>query len=312
MRAWRWTDCAAIAALLAVAALCACAPSVNQDAFKKFEAATTELRDGADKALTRQSRWAQQRFERSLQQSDVDTLTNRYLQMLLLDPVEGDPFGAQYPGPPFFVITRSFESAVNALNAALAAYASLLNDLAGAGTVSKTELDRRVSDINNAARTASSFARPQPPAATVLVVSLLASRFLEEFVASHRRDLLVRAVKENAATVRDACTLLQNGMTLAARQVRSEYDERSFSLAEQITHTRTGSGNRRDLIKSLINLDNVYTAHLDTLRHLRDVYARLPAAHAELGLFGKASSVEEIHRLFEDARRLGTGYNEEE
>jgi hypothetical protein len=132
------------------------------------------------------------------------------------------------------------------------------------------------------------------------------------FTSCHKRDLLLRAVHENAGTVRDACTLLQGAMLLAARQVRAEYDERSFSLAEQITHTRTGSGNRRDLIKSLVNLNDVYTRHLDTLRTLRDIYARLPAAHAELGLFGQASSIEDIHRLFEDARRLSTGYERQE
>ena len=285
----------------------ACAPSVNPDAFKKFEAATTELRDGADKALTRQSRWAQQRFEKSIQQSDVDTLTNRYLQMLLLDPVEGDPFGAQYPGPPFFVVTRSFQAAVNALNGALVDYASLLNDLAGAGVVSRDELDRRVNDINDGARAAAAFGEPQPPAASVVIVSLMASRFLEQFVENHKRDLLVRAVRENASTLGDACALLQNALMLAARQVRAEYDERSFALAGQITHTRTGSGNRRDLIKSLINLDTVYTTHLATLRAMHEVYSRLPAAHAELGRFGKASSIEEIHRLYEDARRLSAG-----
>jgi len=308
MKARRYADCAAIAALLALAACVACAPSINQDAFKKFEAATTELRDGADKSLTRQARWAQQRFEKSIQQSDIDTLTNRTVQMLLIDAVDGDPFGAQYPGPPFFVVTRSFHNAVNALNDALVDYASLLADLAGTGVVTQDELDRRVTDINNAARTAAALAHPQPPPASVVMVSIMASRFLEQFVENHQRELLMRAVRDNAVTLRDVCALFQDAMELAARQVRAEYDERSFALAEQITHTRTGSGHRRDLIKSLINLDNVYTAHLETLRTMRDVYARLPAAHAELALFGRASSMEEIHRLYEDARRVGAGY----
>jgi hypothetical protein len=302
----------AVVVCAALAACIACAPSVNQDAFKKFEAATTELRDGADRALTRQARWAQQRFANSLQQSDIDTLTNRYVQQLLLDAVDGDPFGAQYPATPFFVVTRSFHSAVNALNGALFDYASLLNDLAGAGVVTPDELDRRVGDINSGARTAAELLSPQPPPATVVMVSLTASRFLEELVAGHKRDLLARAVRENAATLHDACALLESAMTLAAGQVRAEYDERSFALANQLTHTRTGSGHRRDLIKSLISLNDTYTSHLETLRALRDVYARLPAAHEELELFGKASSVEEIHRLFEDARRLSRGYGKEE
>jgi hypothetical protein len=318
MKARRSTDCAAIAARLAIASLLvlapgmACAPALDPDAFKKFEAAATELYDGADRALTRQSRWAQQRFEKSIQQSDIDTLTNRTVQMLLLDAVDDDPFGAQYPGPPFFVVTRSFHSAVNALNTALVDYATLLETLAGAGVVTREELDRRVTDINNGARAAGARLSPPPPPASVVIVSVAASRLLEQFIESHKRDLLARAVRENAGVVREACALLDSAMTLAATQVRSEYDERSFTLAGQITHTRTGSGHRRDLVKSLINLNDLYTAHLETLRTLHDVYARLPAAHAELGLFGSATSVEEIHRLYEDARRLSTGYDGKE
>jgi hypothetical protein len=308
----RCSDCAAIAAWLFLAACVACAPSVNQDAFKKFEAATTGLRDGTDKALTRQSRWAQQRFEKSIQQSDVDTLTDRYVQQLLLNGVDDDPFGAQYPGPPFFVVARSFQNAVNALNGALAEYASLLNDLAGSGVVTQDELDRRVADVNGGTRSAAEQLSPAPPPASVVLVSITASRLLEEFVHGKKRDLLGRAVRENTPTLLAVCALLEQAMTLAARQVRSEYDERSFALADQLTHTRTGSGHRRDLIKSLINLNDLYTAHLETLRAMRDVYARLPAAHAELGLFGRASSVEEIHRLYEDVRRLSTGYAREE
>jgi len=312
MNARRGTHGAAIAARFALAACVACAPSINQDAFKKFEAATSDLRDGADKALTRQSRWAQQRFEKSIQQSDIDTLTDRYVQQLLLEGLDNDPFGAQYPGPPFFVVARSFQNAVGALNDALAEYASLLNDLAGSGVVTGDELDRRVTDINSGARSAAAQLSPAPPPASVVLVSLAASRLFEEFVHGKKRDLLAQAVRENGPTLRAACTLLQQAMTLAARQVRSEYDERSFALADQLTHTRTGSGHRRDLIKSLINLNDIYTGHLETLRGMRDVYAQLPAAHAELGLFGRASSVEEIHRLYEDVRRLSTGYAKEE
>lgn len=302
----------AVVACAALAACLACGPPVNQDAFKKFEAAATELRDGADKTLALQSRWAQQRFANSLQYSDADTLTNRYVQMLLLDAVDGDPFGWQSPSTPFYIVTRQFRAAVKALNDALVQYASLLNDLSRAGTVQRDELDRRVTDINNGARTAASLARPEPPRPSVAIVSIMAARFLDEFVDDRRHELLVGAVRANGPALREVCALLNDAMTLTARGVRAEYDQRSFALADQLTHTRTGSGHRRDLINDLMKLNDLYTQHLATLRSLNEVYARLPAAHDELSRTGKQSSIEELQRLYEDARRVSAGYHGEE
>lgn len=302
----------AVVLYTALLACLACGPPVNPDAFKKFEAATTELRDGADKTLALQSRWAQQRFANSLQYSDTDTLTNRYVQMLLLDAVDGDPFGWQSPSTPFYVVTRQFRAAVKALNDALVAYASLLNDLSRAGAVSHDELDRRVTDINNGARTAAALAKPEPPRASVALVSIMAARFLEDFVDDRRHELLVSAVRANGPALREVCALLNDAVTLTARGVRAEYDQRSFALADQLTHTRTGSGHRRDLINDLMKLNDLYTQHLAALRSLYDVYARLPAAHAELARTGKQSSIEELQRLYEDARRVSAGYAREE
>jgi hypothetical protein len=302
----------AVVLYTALAACLACGPPVNPDAFKKFEAATTELRDGADKTLALQSRWAQRRFANSLQHSDTDTLTNRYVQMLLLDAVDGDPFGWQSPSTPFYVVTRQFRAAVKALNAALVDYASLLNDLSRAGAVNRDELDRRVTDINNGTRTAASLVKPEPPHPSVAIVSIMAARFLEDFVDDRRNELLVSAVRANGPALRELCALLNDAMTLTARGVRAEYDQRSFALADQLTHTRTGSGHRRDLINDLMKLNDLYTQHLATLRSLHDVYARLPAAHAELARTGKQSSIEELQRLYEDARRVSAGYDREE
>jgi hypothetical protein len=296
----------------AVAACLACAPSVNQDAFKKFEAATTELRDGADKSLTRQARWAQQRFERSIQQSDVDTLTNRYIQQLLLDPVDNDPFGAQYPVEPFFIATRKFKTAVNALNGAVADYAALLSDLVGSGHVTTDELDRRVTDINNGVEGTAVALSDKPPEKKLAIISVGTASLFEEFLLHRKHGILVRAVRENAPAIAGVCALLADGMTIAARQVRSEYDERSFRIANELTHTRTGSGNRRDLIKSLMNLNDLYTEHLETLRTMHDVYSQLPAAHAELALTGKAMNFESLERLYQAARRLQAALPREE
>ncbi len=298
--------CAALAACLA------CGPPVNQDAFKKFEAAAIELRDGADKTLALQARWAQQRFANSLQYSDSDTLTNHYVQMLLLDAVDGDPFGWKSPSTPFYVVTRRFRATVTALNDALVAYASLLDDLSRAGVVSTEELDRRVTDINNGARTAASLMRPEAPRASVALVSIMAARFLEEFVDDKRVALLGDAVHANGPALREACTLLNDAMMLTAQGVRAEYDQRSFALADELTHTRKGSGHRRDLINDLMRLNDLYTQHLAILRSLYDVYARLPAAHDELSRTGKQSSIEELQRLYEDARRVSAGYDREE
>jgi hypothetical protein len=232
--------------------------------------------------------------------------------MLLLDAVDGDPFGWQSPNTPFYVVTRQFRAAVKALNDALVDYASLLSDLSRAGLVTKDELDRRVTDINNGARTAASLAKPEPPRPSVAIVSIMAARFLEEFVDDRRQELLVSAVRANAPSLRELCALLNDAMNLTARGVRAEYDQRSFTLADQLTHTRTGSGHRRDLINDLMKLNDLYTQHLEALRALHDVYARLPAAHSELARTGKQSSIEELHRLYEDARRVSTGYAREE
>lgn len=302
----------AVVTYAVLAACLACGPPVNQGAFKKFEAAATELRDGADEALTLQSRWAQQRFANALQHSDADTLTDRYAQMLLLDAVDDDPFGWQSPQTPFYIVTRQFHTAVNALNDALVDYASLLDDLAHAGTVTRNELDRRVTDINNGARTAAALARPGPPRASVAIVSVMAERSLEEFLDNRRHEFLLSAVRENGPALRELCALLNDAMTLIARGVRAEYDQRSFDIANQLTHTRTGSQHRRDLINDLMKLNDLYTNHLETLRSMHDVYARLPAAHDELSRTGKQSSVEELHRLYEDCRRVSAGYQRKE
>jgi len=302
----------AVVVCAALAACLACGPPVNPDAFKKFAAATTELRDGADKTLALQSKWAQQRFANALQYSKADTLTNRYVQMLLLDGVDDDPFGWQSPGTPFYVVTRQFRAAVKALNDALVDYASLLDDLSRAGIVSRDELDRRVTDINNGARTAVTLIKPEPPPASVAIVSIMAARFLEELVDDKRHELLVEAIRANGPGLRAICSLLDNAMTLTAQGVRAEYDQRSFALADQLTHTRTGSGHRRDLINDLMKLNDLYTQHLATLRAMRDVYARLPHAHEELAQTGRQSSFEELHRLYEDARRVSAGAPGEE
>jgi len=302
----------AVVVCAALAACLACGPPVNPDAFKKFAAATTELRDGADKTLALQSKWAQQRFANALQYSKADTLTNRYVQMLLLDGVDDDPFGWQSPTTPFYVVTRQFRAAVKALNDALVDYASLLDDLSRAGIVSRDELDSRVTDINNGARTAVTLIKPEPPPASVAIVSIMAARFLEELVDDKRHELLVEAIRANGPGLRAICSLLDNAMTLTAQGVRAEYDQRSFALADQLTHTRTGSGHRRDLINDLMKLNDLYTQHLATLRAMRDVYARLPHAHEELAQTGRQSSFEELHRLYEDARRVSAGAPGEE
>jgi len=302
----------AVVVCAALAACLACGPPVNPDAFKKFAAATTELRDGADRTLALQSKWAQQRFANALQYSKADTLTNRYVQMLLLDGVDDDPFGWQSPSTPFYVVTRQFRAAVKALNDALVDYASLLDDLSRTGIVTRDELDRRVTDINNGARTAATLMKPEPPPASVAIVSIMAARFLEELVDDKRHELLIKAVRANGPGLREICSLLDNAMTLTAQGVRAEYDQRSFALADQLTHTRTGSGHRRDLINDLMKLNDLYTQHLEALRALHNVYARVPAAHDELSRTGKQSSIEELQRFYEDARRVSTGQSREE
>jgi len=167
------------------------------------------------------------------------------------------------------------------------------------------ELERRVADVNTGISDAASRLTEQAPARELAIISVAATRLLEEYVESKKRDALTKAIRQSTPTIAEVCQHMREAMKLAARHVRQEYDERSFALANQLA----GAGNlsvvqRREIVREMIALNDLYVTHLETLRTLDRAYQQLPEAHQELSLRGDESRTEEIRRLYDDGRRL--------
>lgn len=287
--------------------------SIPHDAFGEFTDTAIQLRDGTDEVLGIQYQWARDRFLEDASKAMADSIGEAMVQRLLLESVEGSPFEWRAEEPILFLSARKFQKSVYTLNQAIVDYALLLQELAGAGKVSKEEFESNVRELNGNMKEAVAALSGQELDREIAIFSLAASEIFELYLGSKRKNELKRALQENQGTIEEVSSHLRQALAIAARHVHHEYQERSFHLALALApDSDLQPFERRERLEALIELNEIYDDRLTALRTLDDSYRLLPGANRNLyaSLDEVDVSLGSIRRIADNARRLKSLYGE--
>jgi len=286
--------------------------SVDPEPFEELAFSLQELRDGSGAALEVTRTESREAFvERVVEETgrgDPSTLEGA----LLLDPEP--PFGWSYAAgeAPLYVEARRFRAGVAAVNDALVRYAGLLAELAAPELVDADRFEavaRRLdADLQAAGRQLG--LEGEDAERGVALFSVAATAAARAYLEGKRRGELLEVLEETQPAIDILAQQLARAMEIAGRSATASYQSRSAALANEIPGAVEAS--RRRAIVALVELNDRYTARLETLRRLANAYASLPTAHAELRRAVEAGegALPAVRELFRAGRDLQALYRE--
>jgi len=290
--------------------LAGCGSAIDPAPFHRFTESVTDLRDSSDDILALQYESARERF---LDQTVLgDSLSSENVQRLLLGPAEERPFFWEAPEPqPLFLAARQFRETVGALNDVLVQYAELLAELAAAGQISEEEFGVTAEGINTGLRDAVGAFGETGHTNEIAIFSVAATQLFQQYLNSQSKDKLRRAIEGNQENIRLVSDHLHDAMRLASQHAFAEYSPRSLDLALSLgPDSPLSTGDKKDRLVQLIELDEALIKRLEALRHLNDAYQSLPGANRDLAasLSKGESALSSVKRIRDNAKRLRALY----
>ncbi len=282
--------------LLILLSVAACS-SVQPQPFSALATSTQQLRDGADASLAVLSAQARERFVMEAALGD-----GAKIQSLLLEQVQGDPFGWKTDGPVLFLQVARFRDGVFRLNNAVNGYAQLLVQLASPDLVDAKTFDQLAKDLNGNLRDATvTLGMTGANNKDIAIFSTIAAESALAFIESRRQSALVRVIEVNQTTIVEISAAGRSAIKRTAIALRSEYDQRSTGIANAIA-----GGERTSKVRELVDLNDRFIVQLGVLRTLDKSYLTLPRAHAELaeGLRHPKLTLDMVRQLYENGQHL--------
>ncbi len=298
----------ALLSIIIAFAITGCAATISQPPFQEFAESVQKVRSGADNSLSALYDQTRVRYIDNTAQGGAA------LDSVLLTAPPNDPFGwtSSSSSPPLFLTEARFRDGVYRLNSSLVNYATVLQQLASPDLLTPETFNALATDLNDNLNKALPALGVQAPAQGVAIFSTAATAAFRAYLQNKQRSALAEAITKNQGAIQDTAGLGRNAIQVTVRAVRNEYNERSATIAGEVTRPNSPVADRRSKAKDLIELNDSFLKELAILRALDQSYVDLPAAHADLAAAAGDSKVgiPAIRRLYEQGRELERLYEQ--
>ncbi|MFX0194476.1 MAG: hypothetical protein ACFFCW_00015 [Candidatus Hodarchaeota archaeon] len=308
-RIYSYTSCNYAALLIAflLAAYVSGCTSVSTDPrpFEKYRDAFSEVQSAADTVLTVDYKWTYERFLQRAREGDPSAIQN-----LILAFPEENYYLWNLPSEELFIKVKRTQEAFKSLNAAFAAYTSLLAQLASGSLVDVKTFDGLAKELNDNSLSASRALKLEAPEKAVAIFSIAATEAARLYIEKKRRDYLINIITENQKGVDLFAEQATNLVRLVAIDIKAEYNNQIKPLVGR--WGRATGDSRVKVLEELIELNSEITTLLETLRSLEQSYTVFARKHRELGEVLSSDTVSsfQILDLINIGRRLSNLYKE--
>lgn len=282
--------------------------SVSPQPFAAFAESTVQLREGADLALGQSTQPVRERavvqiVEASSTRDDFFAMQETYTLEAAPESLRVDRSGL-----PLVLELPAFRTGVYELNTVLVDYAALLHQLALPELVPKPRIEQMAKDLNANLVDAAKVVQPDVDTQSIALFATGAAAATEAWLESTRRCHLKAALEDDAPALDEVARLGREAVELMAALLNQEYDERKADLFRTLAPAPGGANTaaKRKAAEALIALDEQYLTRMVALRTLRDAYAALPKAHAELisAVSDPELTLASITQIYDAGKRL--------
>lgn len=192
------------------------------------------------------------------------------------------------------------------LNGALAEYAQYLSLLAGGSAKDAETLDQLAKDANANIRSARDALQAPIGDNEIAIVATVGAELLRQKIEHDRRNYLRETMDEAQPVIEAFSQFMVTAMNFVAGNVTETYIHWVEPRREAHDATGASPNDKRKILVDLLDRNDETILLLDSIRTLREGYARLPVAHAEVRtrLDEPEAFLAAVRRLYGDARRL--------
>ncbi len=280
---------------------------INPQPFSDFSSSVQELRKGSDVALKYNDVSNRNRFIDEVSVASTTIGGAESVQNLLIQSEEGTPFGWKMDNVPLFMMSPQFRSGVYTMNSTLLAYSELLASLADSTLVSQKEFDALAKDLDGNLKAVATTLEFDGIDKGIGIFSVAASKAAHAYIDSKRKGKLKEILEKNQPVIIDISKMLQKAISIAVRNLRQDYDQRSMKLARQLVPSSSLKLEaRKKVVTALIELNEDFVTRLKVLESLNNSYRSLPAAHVELtkAIEEPGYNLTAVKGLYEDGKHL--------
>ena len=266
-------------ALIAVVALAlAGCIKVNSQPFQTFSESLRTLSTGVEAQAEIDYREARQEFETNV----LSAPSTQVLELQLTFP-QGNPFGFKYnrAQPPLYVQLDEFRRALKNLNTAMGDYAGLLAQLAGNDTVNKAHFDQLATDLNKNVTSAAATLNLGLSGTAPAFFSTAAAKIFQEIIERKRKKKLRQAILAQQDRMKLYSEAAQNALVIIVQGVRPRYDDQ-FSASSEKYFAASNDAAKTAALQEILTQNSNTVDTIRTLERLKNSYAKLPRAHADL------------------------------
>jgi hypothetical protein len=265
------------------------------------------LRKGADAALTinddaNKERFIEQTAAASLTPEGAEAVNN-----LLMTTDPKDPFAWHMEKTPLFMQSQRFRAGIYTLNTALVNYAELIKELSSPESLSPERLDKLTIDLNANLGSAARSLGINDAGHELALFSLAATELLKTYLEIRKTDALLKALKENSTTIQGVSNRMQQAVRLAASNLNQNYTDENGKLIENLADQDAKDLNKKtELVRTLVELNQIYVHRLSILQVLHESYAALPRVNSDMINLVENSkfNASTIKELFENGKHL--------
>jgi len=301
--------------ILALISIAACT-SIDSTPFQKFNASLVELDKGATSTLDITIPMSESRYRKELE-SDVSQGNDELLNQLAVVTKADDPFYISQP--PVFLKAKKFKLGISKTNLVWLEYSELLLKLSSNELVDEKEFAKLSTELNANAFDAIQSFNDDPSevsAENTALFSTLAIDGAQEYIKKQQKDKLIKAVKENQASIENYVSHMQAAIVTMAQSSTQEHSEKQQDFNRELILLIAGNTNGKNKAKiqkvmtDMIEVKTVHSEQMASLHALHTAYGKIPAAHKalETNLDETDTSLAGITGLLEKSVQLHASY----
>ena len=251
---------------------------VNPQPFQTFSESLRTLSTGVEAQAETDYQAAREEFEQNV----LSAPSAQVLELQLTFP-QGDPFGFKYnrDQPPLYVQLDGFRRALKNLNTAMGDYAGLLATLAGDETVNKGQFDQLATDLNKNVTSAAATLNLGVSGTAPAFFSTAAAKIFQEIIERKRKKKLRQAILAQQDRMKLYSEAAQKALVVIVQGVRPRYDDEFSGSAEKYL-AATAATDKTAALQAILSQNSKTVDTIRTLERLKNSYAKLPQAHADL------------------------------
>lgn len=294
-RILRW-----IVSFVAVAVVAGCA-SVDPKPFERFHESASTFQSSSDEALQSVYELAVRGFRTP--SSFGETVT--FDRLLLTWDLRGDPTVPTQEQKPLHSMLRDMRRTSALVAGTFTEYSQLLALLAGGSEADAQRIVELAKTANSELRAARNAAGLELEDEGFALVATIGAEAMRLKIEKQRRDYLRETMDAAHGPIKELANFMVTTMDLVAGDVKATY--LPWADAQRRAHSKEQSpAGKRNILVALLDRNDQTILLLESIRTLRDGFAKVPEAHAQLRarLDEPESLLTAGRRLYDDARRL--------